>query len=188
MTIAGASSTLIKLLQNRFFEKHGSLRDFSFKVFSSPDMKANVTNHVTLFLYRVHADTTRRHIELPRVQPQDTSRFALGLELRYLLTVWGQTAEGEQSVLSDCMEILNREAIVTDSLLDPAFPWSPGEALKVSLETMSNEDLLRLWDSLEPSYRLSVPYLVRTVRLGAIERSEERMVESATKHWMPSVA
>lgn len=37
--------------------------------------------------------------------------------------------------------------------------------MQVLPEEMSTEDLMRLWDSLPGDYRLSAPYLVKTVRL-----------------------
>ena len=37
---------------------------------------------------------------------------------------------------------------------------------------MNHEDLMRLWDGFDLPYQLSVPYLVRTVRIGARESSE----------------
>ena len=61
-------------------------------------------------------------------------------------------------------------AIVSNSLLDPAYTWEPDDALKVTIDALSHEDMMRLWDLLEPTYRLSVPYLVRTVKLTPVEQ------------------
>jgi hypothetical protein len=85
--------------------------------------------------------------------------------------VWGQrNAEGEQVMLARCMDILDRHALITGPLLDPAYPWEPEDSLRVAINHLSTEDMLRLWDSLEPPYQLSVPYVVRTARLAARER------------------
>lgn len=50
------------------------------------------------------------------------------------------------------------------SLADPA--WGAEDSVQVMPEEMSTEDLMRLWDSLPGDYRLSAPYLIKTVRLG----------------------
>lgn len=186
MSIAGASSSLVKLLQKEL-SRRGSLGDLTVRTFRTADLVAGIADHVGLFLYRVGVDQTRRHVDLPRVDVRAPARFALGLELRYLLTVWGGNALGEQAILGECMEILDQHAVMSGDQLDPAFSWPLDAALKVSLEPLSNEDILRLWDSLEPPYQLSIPYLVRTLRQGAVERPEARLVETRTNVYVPAV-
>mgnify|MGYP003573527690 CR=1 FL=1 len=187
MSIAGSSASLIKLLERGYFETHGDLGGFAFKVFSTPEFTANIANHVTLFLYRVDVDRTKRHRDLPRATPQSPRRTALALELRYLLTVWGETAEQEQEVLAECMEILDQHAVLSGEQLNSDYAWEEGAEIKIALESISNEDMLRLWDSLEPAYRLSVPYLVRTVLLQPLSREEAPLVDARTNIWMPAI-
>ena len=47
--------------------------------------------------------------------------------------------------------------------------------------------MLRLWDSLDPPYQLSVPYVVRTARLAARERPEPSITDSRTLAFAPGV-
>ncbi len=167
---------------------HAGLDGLTFKVFSTSDLSGEIANHVSLFLYRVDVDRTRRHAELPRIDRQAPERFALALELHYPLTVWsGGTAEREQEILSDSMEILDEHALLSGDLLDSNFPWEEGSEIKVCLESMTNEDMLRLWDSFEPAYHLSVPYLARTLLLRPLERSSIGIVESRTNVWTPAI-
>lgn len=187
MTIAGASSSVIKLLQREFVERYGGLGEYTFKVLSSSEIKTGITKHISLYLYRVQVDSTRRHIDSPTMEPRAPSRFSLGLELRYLLTVWGGDALSEHQLLGQCMEILDEHAIVSGALLDPAYTWDDADALKISVEPLANEDIIRLWDSLEPPYQLSIPYLVRTVRLSPVERPGAVHVETRTNIWTPAV-
>lgn len=187
MSIAGSSSSLIGLLRRRYFEINGDLEGFAFKVFRTADFSSDPADHVTLFLYRVDVDRTRRHSDLPRETPQSSRRTALALELRYLLTVWGETAEREQEVLGACMEILDQHAVLSGGLLDSNYTWEEGTEIKVALESISNEDMLRLWDSLEPAYHLSVPYLVRTVLLRPLSREEPPLVDTRTSVWTPAL-
>ena len=41
---------------------------------------------------------------------------------------------------------------------------------------MTNEDLMRLWDAMTPTYRLSLPYLARVVRIDPDQVEEGRPV------------
>jgi hypothetical protein len=187
MSIAGSSASLINLLQRQYYENNGDLGGFTFNVFTTADFSGEITDHITLFLYRVDVDRTKRHHDLPRETPQSPKRTSLALELRYLLTVWGTTAEREQEALAECMEIFDQYALLSGELLDPNYPWEEGTEIKLSLESISNEDMLRLWDSLEPAYHLSVPYLVRTVLLSPLSRDEAPLVDTRTNLWTPAL-
>jgi hypothetical protein len=185
MFVAGASATLLRLLEDQL-DATGGRGNYSVSVFSSRNFVPGLTNQVALFLYRVDIDEARRQVELPRRTPTEPKRFALGLELSYLLTVWGsQSAEGEQQMLGRCMDILDRHPLLTGDLLAPGYPWEPSDALRVSIAQLSTEDMLRLWDSLEPPYQLSVPYLVRTARLAARERVEPVIADTRTLAVVP---
>jgi len=186
MFIAGASASLRRLLEDRLIAE-GGLDGYTVSLFSTRNFTASITNHVVLYLYRVEVDETRRNVDLPRLSANAPRRAALGLELHYLLVVWGnQNAEGEQIMLARCMDILDRHALLSGSLLSPAYPWEREDALRISLAHLSTEDMLRLWDSLEPPYQLSVPYVLRTARLAARDLPEPSIVDSRTLIGVPA--
>lgn len=190
MFIAGASSSLIRLLERQYHQLHEDSAEehaYEFRVFNASQFTQDIPNHVTLFLYRVDVDPTRRHVEVPPESGSLTSRVALGLDLRYLLTVWAQTAEREQQTLGECMEILDEHAVISGDQLDDAYAWPEDTTLKISLDSLSHEDMLRLWDSLEPAYHLSIPYVVRTIRMRPKAQQPARLVESRTNVWTPAV-
>lgn len=187
MFIAGASASLRRLIEDQLAATGGG-DGYEVALFSTRHFTGTITNQVALFLYRVGVDETRRSIDLPRLAPAAPRRTALGLELHYLLTVWGaQSAEGEQVMLARCMDILDRHALLSGPLLDPAYPWEADDGLRVAPAHLPTEDMLRLWDSLEPPYQLSVPYVVRTARLGARERPDPALAESRTLVFTPQV-
>jgi len=62
--------------------------------------------------------------------------------------------------------------------LSPAYSWEPEDALRISMAPMKHEDMMRLWDGFDLPYQLSVPYLVRTVRLAPREKSEMPVTSS----------
>lgn len=180
MSIAGASASIRRLLEDQLVAT-GGLDGYTVSLFSTRGFVSGLTNRIALFLYRVDIDESRRQVQLPRLTPATPSRFALGLELHYMLTVWGgQDPEGEQQMLARCMDALERHALVSGTLLHPGYTWEPQDALRISLAHLSTEDMLRLWDSLEPSYQLSVPYVVRTVRLSVREQTGPVLADTRT--------
>src|SRR4051812_36240735 len=111
-SIAGVGKTLIRLLQDRFLALHGGLEGLNFDLFTTTSFEHKPANKVSLFLYRIEVDPTQRHREIPPATPGDPLRTALALNLRYLLTVWADDAEREHQVMQDCIDILERDAIV----------------------------------------------------------------------------
>lgn len=178
-SIPGASDSLVDLLARELRElntqNQGQLTGdpYCVKLFQSTDFNLENTNTVSLFLYRVDVDEARRNVEMPSPSLGRSGSRWLGLELSYLLTVWGQkSASGEQNVLQNCMEILHEFAILQGSNLSSKHRWEPEDAMRISLAPMNHEDLMRLWDGFDVPYQLSVPYLVRTVRLAPRELVE----------------
>jgi hypothetical protein len=49
--------------------------------------------------------------------------------------------------------------------LSPEAGWGANEVIQVIPAELSNEDVMRIWDALDPPYRLSVSYIARLVRL-----------------------
>jgi len=170
-SIPGTSDTLVSLLQGQLEDRLGISRGgFAVSLFHSAQFTGPPTNTVSLLLYRVDIDATRRSVQTPAGPAPRANRQWLGLELSYLLTVWGQnSASGEQGILQHCMEILQEFSILQGSLLSPAHSWDPEDALRISLASMNHEDMMRLWDGFDLPYQLSVSYLVRTVRLAPRE-------------------
>ena len=55
--------------------------------------------------------------------------------------------------------------ILDASSLSPEAGWGANEVIQVIPAELSTEDVMRIWDALDPSYRLSVSYIARLVRL-----------------------
>lgn len=116
---------------------------------------------LTLFLYRVEFNKTLR-AAWSAVGHQDGESH-LPLDLHFLLTAWGDNAEHEYQILGRAMQSLEDIPILSGALLDPAADWSANEAIQVCLADLSTEDVMRIFDSLPIDYKLSVPYVARTV-------------------------
>jgi len=169
MSIAGTSYTLMDLLTDQLLA-NDALLDYKVKLLRSEDFSSSLQNIVSLFLYRVDVDETRRNVEINRNSLAGPRCISLGLELHYLLTIWGgASAEGEHSMLQNCMDIFHRYPILSGPLLSSQEKWDEHDALRLSLAPVTHEDLMRLWDGFDHPYKLSVPYVVKTVRLSPRE-------------------
>lgn len=184
MSLPGTPESLVRLLQRKVGTPSPGqpLHAWAITTICASEMNENLNNKVTIFPYRVDVDTTRRYDELPPAAPGEPSRMALALDVRVLLTVWGQTASGELQALARCMEIIDENPVLTGDDLDPIYDWLPGTAIRVSLDSLSTENLLQLWDALSPSFRLSVPYRLRTVRLSPRPTTDTPPVDTIVRH------
>lgn len=116
-------------------------------------------NTLTLWLYRVTVNEQLRN------SMRAASKVPLHVDLHYLLTAWASTADIEQRLMGWAMRTLQDVAILDASILSPDGMWEADEVVHLSPEELSNEDMLRLWDSLEPNYRLSYSYVARVVSM-----------------------
>lgn len=129
---------------------------------------ANVSTKIgspalSIFLYRVDFNKVMRAAW--SATSERDGRAHLALDLHYLLTPWAGNAEEEQRILGRAMQCLESTPILTGPLLHSSGEWDAGESIQVVLEEVSNEAVMRMFDSLPTDYRLSVPYIARVMRL-----------------------
>lgn len=138
---------------------------FEFRVVSSGELadSTELRNTVSLFLYRVTANeqlrASARSADSPDVDPP------LSIDLHFLMTVWADSAPAEQTVLSWAMRELQLHPVLDASTLSNDAGWGPSEMVQFIPAELSNEELMRIWDLLQPKYRLSVSYIARVVRI-----------------------
>ncbi|HET6522410.1 MAG TPA: DUF4255 domain-containing protein [Geminicoccaceae bacterium] len=124
---------------------------------------------VTFWLFRIGIDPATRNRPLPpRGLPRTADAepaFPLGLELHYLVTAWAANALAEHTALAWTMRELHHHPLFEAGTLDPAGEWHADEAVAVVPMELAPEEMMRLWDAIEPAYRLSVAYCARVVRL-----------------------
>ncbi|WP_431051644.1 DUF4255 domain-containing protein [Roseateles sp. L2-2] len=118
---------------------------------------------LTLYLYRV---TVNEHLRQHRPDRMSGEQQApLGLDLHFLLSAWADNAQDELLPFAWAMRQLYEHPILDASALSPEAGWGPDEVIQIIPSELSTEDMMRIWDALEPAYRLSVSYIARRVRL-----------------------
>ncbi|WP_300647886.1 DUF4255 domain-containing protein [Hydrogenophaga sp.] len=143
-----------------------------FAVLSSQEMSTGPTdgNRVSLYLYRATVNEhsrQQRPSRAPAAQPAP-----LHLDLHILLSAWGATALEEHTTMAWAMRQLHLHPLLDASSLTPEPAWDADEVIQIVPAELSTEDIMRIWDALEPSYRLSASYIARTVRLDPDELPE----------------
>ena len=129
---------------------------------------------ITLYLYRVDINEHLRN-RVPSRGPSD-ARSPLSLDLHYLLTIWGNSAADEQTLLGWAMRQLHALPVLDVSSLTPGGGWTPGDVVHWIPAEITHEDMMRIWDALVPPYRLSFDYIARVVSIDPEEGPTGRPV------------
>jgi hypothetical protein len=121
------------------------------------------TTRITLLLHRVTVNEHARHYR--RANAPADGRAPLSVDLHYVLTAWAATPLDEQVTFAWTLRELHEHPVLDASSLSPEAGWSRDEVIQIVPSELTNEDVMRIWDALEPSYRLSATYVARLVRL-----------------------
>lgn len=168
--------SLMTFLRNAYPEELRDEFSCEFKPISSGELtKPNpLETSVTLFLYRV---TQNEHLRnSPRRNELGGEQFPLSVDLHYLVTVWADTPLAELAIFAWTMQQLHQRPLLDLSSLSPEAGWGNADYVHVIPAELSTEDLMRIWDALEPPYRLSASYVARVVRIDADQTPDTRRV------------
>lgn len=132
-----------------------------FEALSSADFNSDkdVKDKVTLYLYRITPNNQLRNVRVGQ------SVGAVGLNLHYLLTIWTDTLEHEQTMMGWAIRELHYHSFLDRSSLPANAGWPIDESVSIVPEDLGTEEMSRIWDMARRSYRLSYPFLARIVRL-----------------------
>lgn len=173
--IHSVGSSIATYLRNTYPATVGAqaMPDCDFALVSSGELAGTIeeTTRITLYLYRVTVNEHSRQQRPDLMSPEQQA--PLGLDLHFLLTAWAGNAQDELLPLAWAMRQLYLHPILDASSLSPEAAWNREEVIQIIPSELSTEDMMRIWDALEPPYRLSVSYVARLVRLDpdAIEQA-----------------
>jgi hypothetical protein len=151
-----------------------------FELYRPNDFDSPMAIGISLYLYRVMVSTSRRNLP-PFVAPDGKRhRPQLPVDLFYMMTAWGQTAEVQQRLLGWAMRELENTPILPSSLLNhyvqEVDTFRPAETVELICDSISLQDLNSLWDGFKANktnQHLSVTYVARMVLLESnIEMTE----------------
>ncbi len=148
-----------------------------FALYQSTNFQNPMEEGISLYLYRVATNTTRRNLP-PHIGP-DGRRYRppLPLDLHYLLTPWARTAAKQQRLLGWSMRALEDTPILPAGLLNhygtEPETFFPHETVELVCEPLSLQEIVNIWDAFKPNLQLSAAYVARMVAIdSAVEISE----------------
>ena len=160
-------NSLVTYLQNTYpATLNGmTLPACAFALLSSGELDAPPPDgaRLTLYLYRVTVNEYQRQQRPDRMSPDQQA--PLGLDLHFMMTMWADKAQDELVPMAWAMRQLYEHPILDASSLSPEAGWGPDEVVQVIPSELTVHDMMRVWDSFDASYRLSVSYIARLVRL-----------------------
>lgn len=163
--VHSVGNSLVTFLRNSYPEALRLRFGGTFRLLSSGELEnlADAETTLTLYLYRVTHDEHVRNSQQASRPAQTT--LPLWLDLHFMLTIWTDSALAEQTLLTWAMQQLHLNPALNAAVLSPDGGWDAHDVIQVAPADLTNEELMRVWDRLKPSYRLSVPYMARVVRI-----------------------
>jgi hypothetical protein len=172
--IAAVTEGILQLLRSNY-DANDFNQELEFKVFTARDFANPISAGVSLFLYRVVPCGVHRTPPGPTQIDGSVAGTLLPVDLHFMLTVWGGEASLQHTIVGWMMRVIEDHPIFPAALLNAVVPasFAPNETVEICLAELSNEDLLRMWDTLVQNiYQLSVPYVARIVRIQSSRRRE----------------
>lgn len=183
--LASAAKSIERLLTARLREAPVPVADVSAQLVTTEELESPTAPVLTIYCYRIDTNRAMR-AAWSGVGARDGLAH-LPLDLHFLLTAWATNAEDELRILGRAMLSLETTPVLSGPLLLPSSDWAPNEAIQVTLDDVSTEELMRTFESLPGKFRLSVPYLARVLRLDARHSDLAPRVTTAITGVTPTV-
>jgi hypothetical protein len=169
----------------------GVFPDARFELFQATDFhKAQDGIGISIFLYRVGANTTRRN--LPPHVGLDGRRFrpALPLDLFFLLMPWAASVDTQHRLLGWAMRVLEDTPILPSALLNAldsgTDTFRADEAVELVFDPLSFQDLTALWEVMEPKIQPVATYVARRIDVASsIELADGALVQTRAFDYTP---
>lgn len=123
----------------------------------------DIDSTLSLYLYRISINEHLRNIQ--RETGPGRFEVPLALDLHYLLTAWYDRSDAEHTVMSWAMQQFYEHPMLNAASLSSEAAWRDGDVIQLIPSELTNEDVMRIWDALHPTYRLSFSYTARVVRI-----------------------
>lgn len=169
--LRATSNTLSRFVQQRlendpilaaFFDA-GSGGSMRVTLNTPKEMSGDQVEGLSVWLYRVARDEDALNALPLRVAPNLLRLPPLPLRLHYLMTpITRQNPDTEQVILGKVLQTFYDHPLLRGADLQDELSGTEVE-LSVRLESLSLEEITRVWESLEGSYQLSVSYEVGVV-------------------------
>jgi Pvc16 N-terminal domain len=166
LAIAAVTKTLLNLITRGVHDMPGQ------KVTTLSPEKARKTSEdqLNIFLYHAPLNAAWRNMDMPRqIRPGETGQPPLGLNLHYLITGYGKDDDEilGQQWLGKAMSILHDHPVLGAQEIRVALAESglqdQIERVRITPQSMSADEMSKLWTAFQAPYRISMAYQVDVV-------------------------
>ena len=143
-----------------------------FRLYQTKDFQTpqQLSSGISIYLHRITFNTTRRN--LPPRQDSDGKRYRppTPVDLHYLITAWGRSAEEQQGLLGWVIRTLEDTPVLPAGLLN-RFAGTRGEVFRgnetveIVGDILSIQDMFNLWEIAKHNHQASVSYIARMIYL-----------------------
>lgn len=177
--IQATSSALLALLEDAA-TGHPEFGDTSFGLLTSADLQASSPDGlaVTLYLYHVNVNTSRRGAPGAVAVSGLRRPPALPLDLHYLLTAWAKDAGQQQRLLGWAVRTVADTPTLPAGLLNsrsPVAAFRPDETIELIWENLGQQDVFDIWEVARPKQQPSAAYVARVVELESPLPSDQEL-------------
>lgn len=149
---------------------------------SPKEMKEDGDSGVSVWLYRVARDEHNLNQPPERVGPSLVRRQPMPVCLYYLITPMMTEPLDEQELLGRVLQVFNDHPVLRGGDLADTLAGSDVE-LHLFLESLTLEELTRVWGALQESYQASLSYMVHVVTIDSeITYSKGKVLQSSTTY------
>jgi hypothetical protein len=134
---------------------------------------------LSLWLYRVTRNGELVNVPPPRPAANQVGKTPLPIDLYYLITPIRQDPETDQVLLGRVLQVFNDRSILRGADLTTPLQTDSRE-LRITLETLSLEQLAEIWHALHQPYQLSISYHVQYAAIDS-ERPPALVPDVATR-------
>jgi hypothetical protein len=140
-----------------------------FDLYQLSNFQTPMEEGVSLYLYRIAVNTSRRN--QPATVGDDGRRYRppLPLDLHYVVSAWAQTAIKQQRLLGWTIRMFEDVSILPTGLLNHFGPepdiFRSGETAEIFLESLTLQDFNNLWSLTRNNPPLSVGYVAKMINI-----------------------
>jgi hypothetical protein len=147
--------------------------DLGFQVYGSHDFSNRpIDRGASLFVHRIMLSGAHRTPAGRVLAGGQRLRNRLPIEVHFLLTLWGE-ASMQLTLAGWIMRVLEDNPLLSPATLNASGNpvYGADEVVEIMPADLSNEDLLRLWDTLGNGvvYQLSLPYVARVIQIDSTD-------------------
>ncbi|MEM8674593.1 MAG: DUF4255 domain-containing protein [Cyanobacteria bacterium P01_G01_bin.67] len=173
--IAAVTVTLKQLLQDAFGTEPIEGSEVLVEAMHLDKIKLDDddSKHIlNLFLYHTSPNAAWRNMDLPPTKPGETGQPPLALDLYYLISAFSNNSDiASHQLLGKAMSILHDNTVLRRGKIKEAternFPDNgldlQVEKVRITPQSLSLEDISRLWNSFQTTFRISAVYEISVV-------------------------